>query len=157
MKPLITLRLVSKQASFGTYSGVLKSETTNGNAFILHLSFCFGRGHKLLFFFLAFFRPHVFLKHITGVFSPLIVCSVCSAEGYKTIHHLCTTPASQVVPVELQLASRICHTQNLITATAQFNQQRTALGHISHPDTQRYTTIYSSVSFRMLLIKTHSL
>ncbi|KAK9959642.1 hypothetical protein ABG768_009752 [Culter alburnus] len=60
------------------------------------------------------------------------------AEGYKTIHHLCTTPASQVVPVELQLASRICHTQNLITATAQFNQQRAALGHISvHPDIQR--------------------
>ncbi|XP_050989231.1 uncharacterized protein ttc6 [Labeo rohita] len=58
-------------------------------------------------------------------------------EGYKTIHHLCTTPASQVVPVELQLASRICHTQNLITATAQFNQQRTAVGHKSHPDTQR--------------------
>ncbi|XP_048046910.1 uncharacterized protein ttc6 isoform X2 [Megalobrama amblycephala] len=60
------------------------------------------------------------------------------AEGYKTIHHLCTTPASQVVPVELQLASRICHTQNPITATAQFNQQRAALGHISvHPDVQR--------------------
>ncbi|XP_016129583.1 uncharacterized protein ttc6, partial [Sinocyclocheilus grahami] len=59
------------------------------------------------------------------------------AEGYKTIHHLCTTPVSQVVPVELQLASRICHAQNLITATAQFNQQRTALGHISHPDMQR--------------------
>lgn len=70
---------------------------------------------------------------------PLIVCSVHSAEGYKTIHHLCTTPASQVVPVELQLASRICHTQKPITATAQFNQQREALGHISvHPDTQRY-------------------
>ncbi|XP_059375921.1 uncharacterized protein ttc6 isoform X2 [Carassius carassius] len=59
------------------------------------------------------------------------------AEGYKTIHHLCTTPASQVVPVELQLASRICHTQNLITATPQFNHQRTALGQISHSDMQR--------------------
>ncbi|XP_067312035.1 uncharacterized protein ttc6 [Pseudorasbora parva] len=60
------------------------------------------------------------------------------AEGYKTIHHLCTTPASQVVPVELQLASRICHTQTMITATAQFNQQRAALGHIfAHPDIKR--------------------
>ncbi|XP_026142291.1 uncharacterized protein ttc6 isoform X3 [Carassius auratus] len=59
------------------------------------------------------------------------------AEGYKTIHHLCTTPASQVVPVELQLASRICHTQNLITATPQFNHQRTALGQTSHSDMQR--------------------
>jgi len=43
------------------------------------------------------------------------------------------------VPVELQLASKICHTQKLIPATAQFNQQREALGRISiHPDIQRY-------------------
>ncbi|KTF78372.1 hypothetical protein cypCar_00039998 [Cyprinus carpio] len=60
-----------------------------------------------------------------------------SAEGNRTIHHLCTTPASQVMPVELQLASRICHIQNLTTATAQFNQQRTALGHKSHPEKKR--------------------
>lgn len=96
------------------------------------------------FFFLNIVGKHgllgfLYFEENQIIVSTLLVCSVHSAEGYKTIHHLCTTPASQVVPVELQLASRICHTQNLITATAQFNQQRAALGHISvHPDIQRY-------------------
>ncbi|XP_073784282.1 tetratricopeptide repeat protein 6 isoform X4 [Danio rerio] len=76
------------------------------------------------------------------------------SKGYKTIHHLCTTPASQVVPVELQLASRICHTRNLITATAQFNQQRTAHGHISQPHIQRLVSEGVSVQSTELSAQT---
>ncbi|XP_057199090.1 uncharacterized protein ttc6 [Triplophysa rosa] len=60
-----------------------------------------------------------------------------SAKSYKTIHHFCTTPVSQIVPVELQLASRFCHTQNLITATPQLDQQMAAPGQLSHPDLKR--------------------
>uniref|UniRef100_W5JYA2 Tetratricopeptide repeat domain 6 n=1 Tax=Astyanax mexicanus TaxID=7994 RepID=W5JYA2_ASTMX len=56
---------------------------------------------------------------------------------YKTIHHLCTTPACQVLPVELQLASRMYHTQDLFITTTQFLQQRTAFRQIAaHPDSQ---------------------
>ncbi|XP_072545496.1 uncharacterized protein ttc6 isoform X2 [Salminus brasiliensis] len=57
---------------------------------------------------------------------------------YRTIHHLCITPTCQVLPMELQFASRICHTQDVFTAAAQFHQQRTAFRHkASHSDAYR--------------------
>ncbi|XP_030643573.1 uncharacterized protein ttc6 [Chanos chanos] len=61
----------------------------------------------------------------------------CASE-YKTIHHLCTLPASQVLPVELQLASRVCHTPSLFAAMMRVCQQRAAPSHIAEEaDTER--------------------
>ncbi|KAL7862113.1 hypothetical protein SRHO_G00135540 [Serrasalmus rhombeus] len=51
---------------------------------------------------------------------------------YKTIHHLCTTPACQVLPVELRQASSFYHTQHMFAATSQFYQQRAALHLVTH-------------------------
>lgn len=63
-------------------------------------------------------------------------------EEYKTIHHLCTTPLSQALPLELQLASRACHTSSLLAAPPEYDQQRAALRHInSLPDKHRYNNI----------------
>lgn len=73
----------------------------------------------------------------------LNICSVYSAKCYKTIHHFCTTPVSQIVPVELQLASRLCHTQNLATATPQLDQQMAAPGQLS-PEIKRYFCVQSN-------------
>ncbi|KAL0968964.1 hypothetical protein UPYG_G00220560 [Umbra pygmaea] len=53
------------------------------------------------------------------------------AHDHKTIHHLCTAPVSQALPLELQLASRVCHTFSFLTAPPQFHQQRAALQHIA--------------------------
>ncbi|XP_064783069.1 uncharacterized protein ttc6 [Oncorhynchus masou masou] len=45
-------------------------------------------------------------KTIQGL-SPLATWAPkAHADGYKTIHHLCTTPVSQALPLELQVASR---------------------------------------------------
>ncbi|XP_036448519.1 uncharacterized protein ttc6 [Colossoma macropomum] len=51
---------------------------------------------------------------------------------YKTIHHLCTTPACQVLPVELQRASSLYHTQDILAASSQFHQQRAAVHPVTH-------------------------
>ncbi|XP_066525404.1 uncharacterized protein ttc6 isoform X2 [Hoplias malabaricus] len=60
------------------------------------------------------------------------------AGEHKSIHHLCTTPARQIMPLELQQASRIYHTQDRLMATPQFHQQRAALEHMAvHSHTQR--------------------
>ncbi|XP_062863736.1 uncharacterized protein LOC134325461 isoform X2 [Trichomycterus rosablanca] len=60
---------------------------------------------------------------------------------YKTIHHLCTTHACQVLPLELQLASRVCHTQDMSKTTPVFHQQRPALRHLAaQSDTHRSKT-----------------
>ncbi|XP_012992794.3 uncharacterized protein ttc6 [Esox lucius] len=60
------------------------------------------------------------------------------ADDYKTIHHLCTMPVRQALPVELQLASQVCHTSSLLTAQPQFHQQRAVLQHIAaQPDRHR--------------------
>ncbi|TRY89680.1 hypothetical protein DNTS_010125, partial [Danionella cerebrum] len=60
-----------------------------------------------------------------------------NSTGYKTIHHLCTTPLSQVMPVDLQLATRMSHTQNLSPATAHFFQQRAGYCHASPLERER--------------------
>eukprot|EP00063_Salmo_salar_P075225 XP_014050060.1 PREDICTED: tetratricopeptide repeat protein 6 isoform X1 [Salmo salar] len=77
-------------------------------------------------------------KTIQGL-SPLATWAPkAHADGYKTIHHLCTTPVSQALPLELQLASRVCHTSSQLSAPPQFHQQRTALQHIAaQPDRHR--------------------
>ncbi|XP_077095050.1 uncharacterized protein ttc6 isoform X1 [Siphateles boraxobius] len=125
--------VLQKDSEFGSDGGGLKdllSQVTNEDIIMAH-------GYSLTPIQRAE-RTSLQTKTIQGLSLLATWTPKKDAEGYKTIHHLCTTPASQVVPVELQLASRICHTQKLITATAQFNQQREALGHISvHPDIQR--------------------
>ncbi|XP_031684552.1 uncharacterized protein ttc6 isoform X3 [Oncorhynchus kisutch] len=77
-------------------------------------------------------------KTIQGL-SPLATWAPkAHADGYKTIHHLCTTPVSQALPLELQLASRVCHTSSQLSAPPQFHQQRAALQHIAaQPDRHR--------------------
>nr|XP_055028766.1 uncharacterized protein ttc6 isoform X2 [Misgurnus anguillicaudatus] len=77
-----------------------------------------------------------------------------SAERYKTIHHLCTTSASQIVPVELQFASRFCHTQNLVTVTAHVDQQMAAPGQLSHPDIKRL--VCEGVSAKSAEVSSHT-
>ncbi|KAK7142700.1 hypothetical protein R3I94_012150 [Phoxinus phoxinus] len=125
--------VLQKDSEFGSDGGGLKdllSQVTNEDIIMAH-------GYSLTPIQRAERTSHQ-TKTIQGLSLLATWTPKKDAEGYKTIHHLCTTPASQVVPVELQLASRICHTQKLITATAQFNQQRAALGHISgHLDIQR--------------------
>ncbi|KAI4882939.1 hypothetical protein NFI96_015609 [Prochilodus magdalenae] len=53
-------------------------------------------------------------------------------EKYKTIHHLCTTPSRNVLPVELQWASRVYHTQDTLATVPQFYQQRAADHSVTH-------------------------
>ncbi|XP_067099361.1 uncharacterized protein ttc6 [Osmerus mordax] len=64
-----------------------------------------------------------------------------SCSEYKTIHHLCTTPASHTFRPELCLASRVCHTPGMLAAPPLFCQQRAALDLIAaHPDRHRILT-----------------
>ncbi|XP_073668573.1 uncharacterized protein ttc6 [Paramisgurnus dabryanus] len=83
-----------------------------------------------------------------------VTFQVFRAERYKTIHHLCTTSASQIVPVELQFASRFCHTQNLVTVTAPVDQQMAAPGQLSHPDIKRL--VCEGVSAKSAEVSSHS-
>ncbi|XP_076834866.1 uncharacterized protein ttc6 isoform X2 [Brachyhypopomus gauderio] len=74
-------------------------------------------------------RPQRVSEQASGIHGLTLLATwtpTTNSGEYKTIHHLCTTPASQVLPVELQLASQVCHAQDTLMATPQFLQQRTA-------------------------------
>ncbi|XP_041927161.1 uncharacterized protein ttc6 isoform X2 [Alosa sapidissima] len=76
-------------------------------------------------------RVPLFPSNIQGLAHLATWAPKTDTEEYKTIHHLCTTPASQVLPVELQLVSRVCHTSSQLNAIPQTLQQRAALKHSS--------------------------
>ncbi|KAL2099075.1 hypothetical protein ACEWY4_005555 [Coilia grayii] len=72
-------------------------------------------------------RVPLFPTNIQGLAHLATWAPKTDTEEYKTIHHLCTTPASQVLPVELQLVSRVCHTSSSTSAVPLSLQQRAAL------------------------------
>ncbi|XP_028830222.1 uncharacterized protein ttc6 isoform X3 [Denticeps clupeoides] len=59
----------------------------------------------------------------------------------KTIHHLCTSRHSEVLPVELQLVSRACHSSNQFGAVAQRLLQRAALVHCCSAQVDQHRTV----------------
>ncbi|XP_064192367.1 uncharacterized protein ttc6 isoform X1 [Anguilla rostrata] len=63
-----------------------------------------------------------------------------NAEEYKTIHHLCVTPTCQALPLELQLASQVCHAPGRLPSSCFFYQQKAESHHKSdQPD--RHSTL----------------
>ncbi|XP_048830124.1 uncharacterized protein LOC125707186 [Brienomyrus brachyistius] len=51
-------------------------------------------------------------------------------EEHKSIHHLCTAPVFDVLPLRLQLASRACHTLCQLPVEPQVTRERAALSQI---------------------------